>query len=82
VAERLRAAVQSSLTGERTVTVSIGYACQTGTRFETAESLFEAADALQVFREVYPDADQYLPDELRTWAASIGTASTPKNRQE
>ncbi len=44
VAERLRAAVQSSLTGERTVTVSIGYACHTGTRFETAESLFEAAD--------------------------------------
>ena len=41
-----------------------------------------AADALQVFREVYPDADQYLPAELRPWAASIGTASTPKNRQE
>jgi len=45
LAERLRAAVQSSLTGEHTVTVSIGYASEVGTRFETAHALFEAADA-------------------------------------
>ncbi|HYJ41125.1 MAG TPA: diguanylate cyclase [Steroidobacteraceae bacterium] len=45
LAERLRAAVQHSLTGEETVTVSIGYACQTGGRFENADQLFEAADA-------------------------------------
>ena len=45
LAERLRAAVQSSLTGEHTVTVSIGYAGQVGNRFETAHQLFEAADA-------------------------------------
>ncbi|HEU4779885.1 MAG TPA: diguanylate cyclase [Steroidobacteraceae bacterium] len=45
LAERLRAAVQSSLSGEHTVTVSIGYACQTGAKFETAHQLFEAADA-------------------------------------
>jgi len=41
-----------------------------------------AADALREFREAYPDADQYLPTELRPWAASIGTPSAPKNRQE
>jgi diguanylate cyclase (GGDEF)-like protein len=45
LAERLRAAVQHSLTGEETVTVSIGYACQSGSRFENANQLFEAADA-------------------------------------
>ena len=45
VAERLRAAVQDSMTGEHTVTVSVGYACQSGGRFETADQLFEAADA-------------------------------------
>ncbi|HEU5137161.1 MAG TPA: diguanylate cyclase [Steroidobacteraceae bacterium] len=45
LAERLRAAVQSALSGEHTVTVSIGYAAQVGTRFETAHQLFEAADA-------------------------------------
>jgi diguanylate cyclase (GGDEF)-like protein len=45
LAERLRAAVQHALTGEETVTVSIGYACQTTGRFESAEQLFEAADA-------------------------------------
>jgi len=45
LAERLRAAVQSSLTGEHTVTISVGYAGQVGTRFETSHQLFEAADA-------------------------------------
>jgi diguanylate cyclase (GGDEF)-like protein len=45
LAERLRAAVQHSLTGEETVTVSIGYACQSGATFERADQLFEAADA-------------------------------------
>jgi diguanylate cyclase (GGDEF)-like protein len=45
LAERLRAAVQSSMTGEHTVTVSIGYASEVGNRFETAHHLFEAADA-------------------------------------
>ena len=45
LAERLRAAVQHSLTGEETVTVSVGYACQSGGKFERADQLFEAADA-------------------------------------
>jgi diguanylate cyclase (GGDEF)-like protein len=45
LAERLRAAVQDSLTGERAITVSIGYACQSGAEFESAARLFEAADA-------------------------------------
>jgi diguanylate cyclase (GGDEF)-like protein len=45
LAERLRAAVQHTLTGEETVTVSIGYACHTAGRFENADQLFEAADA-------------------------------------
>ena len=45
LAERLRSAVQSSMTGEHTVTVSIGYACQSHGRFESADQLFEAADA-------------------------------------
>ena len=45
LAERIRAAVQHTLTGEETVTVSIGYACHQGGRFESADQLFEAADA-------------------------------------
>jgi diguanylate cyclase (GGDEF)-like protein len=45
LAERLRSAVQHALTGEETVTVSIGYACQSHNRFESADLLFEAADA-------------------------------------
>jgi diguanylate cyclase (GGDEF)-like protein len=45
LAERLRAAVQHTLSGEETVTVSIGYACQSHGRFESAVQLFEAADA-------------------------------------
>jgi diguanylate cyclase (GGDEF)-like protein len=45
LAERLRAAVQHTLTGEETVTVSIGYACHSSGRFENAVKLFEAADA-------------------------------------
>jgi diguanylate cyclase (GGDEF)-like protein len=45
LAERLRAAVQHSLTGEETVTVSVGYACQAAGKFESADQLFEAADA-------------------------------------
>ena len=45
LAERLRAAVQHTLTGEETVTVSIGYACHLNDRFENAVKLFEAADA-------------------------------------
>jgi diguanylate cyclase (GGDEF)-like protein len=45
LAERLRSAVQHSMTGEQTVTVSIGYACQSHHRFESADLLFEAADS-------------------------------------
>ena len=45
LAERLRATVQSSLTGEYAITVSIGCASQSDGRFESAERLFEAADA-------------------------------------
>lgn len=45
VAERLRSAIQHSLAGEETVTVSIGYATHTGSRFDSADRLFEAADA-------------------------------------
>ena len=45
LAERLRSAVQHAMTGEETVTVSIGYACQSHNRFESADQLFEAADA-------------------------------------
>lgn len=41
-----------------------------------------AAEAMREFREAHPDADQYLPTELRPWAASIRTPSAPKNRQE
>jgi two-component system, sensor histidine kinase LadS len=45
LAERVRAAVQDSMVGERAITVSIGYACHSGTEFESAARLFEAADA-------------------------------------
>jgi two-component system, sensor histidine kinase LadS len=45
LAERLRAAVQDSLTGEHAITISVGYACQSGAEFESADRLFEAADA-------------------------------------
>jgi len=45
LAERVRSSVQSALTGEQTVTVSIGYACQSHGRFQTSDQLFHAADA-------------------------------------
>ena len=45
LAERLRAAVQNSMTGEHTVTVSIGYACESARASKRADQLFEAADA-------------------------------------
>ena len=45
LAERLRSAVQGSMTGEHAITVSIGYACQSHNRFESSDLLFEAADA-------------------------------------
>lgn len=45
VAERLRAAIQHALSGEQTVTVSIGFACHASGRFASHERLFEAADA-------------------------------------
>jgi len=45
LAERLRSAVQSAMTGEHTVTVSIGFACQSHSRFASADLLFDAADA-------------------------------------
>jgi len=45
LAERVRSAVQSAMTGEHTVTVSIGYASQSHGRFESADLLFDAADA-------------------------------------
>ena len=45
LAERLRASVQESLNGDLAITVSVGYASLSQGRFETAEQLFEAADA-------------------------------------
>lgn len=45
VAERLRAAVQSSLGGELAITISVGYACLTLNEFASPEKFFEAADA-------------------------------------
>jgi diguanylate cyclase (GGDEF)-like protein len=45
VAERLRSAIQNSMSGEQTVTVSIGYACHSHGRFDSADRLFDAADA-------------------------------------
>jgi diguanylate cyclase (GGDEF)-like protein len=45
VAERLRAAVQSSLEGNQAITISVGYASMTNNEFESPEKFFEAADA-------------------------------------
>jgi diguanylate cyclase (GGDEF)-like protein len=45
LAERLRSSVQAALSGEQTVTVSIGYACHSHKRFASADQLFHAADA-------------------------------------
>jgi hypothetical protein len=36
-----------------------------------AGELAAAADALQAFRAVDPEADRYLPDSLRDWAATV-----------
>jgi hypothetical protein len=41
-----------------------------------------AADALRSFRESYPDADQYLPAGLRSWAAGRETPDGHEDRQE
>jgi diguanylate cyclase (GGDEF)-like protein len=78
VAERLRAAVQSSLAGERTVTVSIGYACHSGSRFETAESLFEAADAaLYSAKEQGRNCIAAFQGRRSGDARAIGSVDTP-----
>lgn len=45
LAERLRKSVEDALSGERSITISLGIACTTQAAFETAEKLFEAADA-------------------------------------
>ena len=45
LAERLRASVQEALNGDLAITVSVGYASLSRGPFETAEQLFEAADA-------------------------------------
>jgi two-component system, sensor histidine kinase LadS len=45
VAERLRASVQSAMSGELGITISVGYACMAGDEFPSHEKLFEAADA-------------------------------------
>lgn len=42
-----------------------------------AGDLAGAAAELRAFRAAYPDADRYLPAELRAWAASEGRADSP-----
>jgi diguanylate cyclase (GGDEF)-like protein len=44
LAERLRATVQESLSGDLSITISVGYASLSHANFESAEQLFEAAD--------------------------------------
>jgi len=45
LSERLRKGVEESLTGEMSITISVGYACTTQTRFANAEEMFNAADS-------------------------------------
>jgi diguanylate cyclase (GGDEF)-like protein len=44
LAERLRTTVESCLSGDRAIAISVGYACMSQMAFESAERLFEAAD--------------------------------------
>lgn len=44
LAERLRATVQESLSGDFAITISVGYASLSQANFERADQLFEAAD--------------------------------------
>lgn len=45
MSERLRRAVEETLHGDLAITISIGYACLSLNRFDSAEKFFEAADA-------------------------------------
>jgi hypothetical protein len=36
-----------------------------------------AASELRAFRTAYPDADAYLPQAMRPWAASVEAADSP-----
>lgn len=45
MSERLRRAVEETLHGDLAITISVGYACLSRGRFETAEKFFEAADS-------------------------------------
>jgi diguanylate cyclase (GGDEF)-like protein len=45
IAERLRVSVQAARSDERAITISVGFASQTGDEFSGPEKLFEAADA-------------------------------------
>lgn len=45
ISERLRRAVEETLHGDLSITISIGYACLSRGGFETAEQFFEAADS-------------------------------------
>jgi diguanylate cyclase (GGDEF)-like protein len=44
IAERLRLTVQEAMSGDLAITISVGYACMSQTRFESEDKLFEAAD--------------------------------------
>jgi hypothetical protein len=43
----------------------------------TSGDLDAAAAELRAFRETYPDADDRLPQSLRSWAASVPDANSP-----
>lgn len=45
LADRLRTTVETALPGDRAVTISVGYASLSQTRFESADKLFDAADS-------------------------------------
>jgi hypothetical protein len=42
-----------------------------------AGDLSSAAAELREFRLAFPDADRYLPDDLRAWAAGVPGPAAP-----
>ena len=80
IAERLRAAVQASMTGEYIVTVSVGYACQVGTHFASADALFDAADAaLYSAKELGRNCISAFPGDRRRGEPPTQTGTSATN---
>ena len=75
LAERLRAAVQDSLTGERAITISVGYACHVGTRIRKRRTAVRSRRRGAVLRQ--GEGPQLRRGRSRAAAAAIRRRARP-----